>query len=338
MAGLAVNLAFITYLLAIVLLVLGMEFLGERAWPLAVGLYLPQTLFLLPLAILIPAALLAEAPGWTWILFAITVIIFVWHLSPGIGWKHSPSSQVMRVMTNNYAQNHGLSLASWIGAEDPDILALEDASGQGPVFQREYPERYVMAADQFILMSKTPIRNAALLPVTFWRDRPTAAVFDVDFHGQEVAVYTVHMPSPRSDFAKLGGLGLLREILGRNRRRSDGWSFQEAMTNRVSLARSMAQFISVEKRPYIVMGDFNMPSNGYVHRIFASRFTDAFAQTGWGFGYTFPGDANNPLSFFQPWLRIDYVFAGRGWQVDSCKVEPRRRSKHRPVSAILSPV
>ena len=66
-----VTILILSYAAVLTLLFLAMNFIGERWWPLAVLLYLPQRLFLLPLIILVPAALLAEVsagrlrdPAW----------------------------------------------------------------------------------------------------------------------------------------------------------------------------------------------------------------------------------------------------------------------------------
>ncbi|MGA3169841.1 MAG: endonuclease/exonuclease/phosphatase family protein [Chthoniobacteraceae bacterium] len=329
--------AVLAYFVGLVLVVAGMELGGERLWPMAVLLYLPQQILLLPLIVLVPTALLAEVPGRIWALMAGCVIVYLWHVPFYTGWRSRSDPQGMKVMTNNYAQNHGLPLKPWIDEADPDIVAIEDARGRGGSFKHEFPQRYVDQEDQFIFISKTPIHSAALVPAPFWRGAAVAAVCDVTWNGRDVAVYAIHMPTPRGDFARLRGLGIVREILGRNSARSDGLSFQQAMTARVQLAGDLADVIAAEKRPYVLMGDFNMPSNGYVHGVFANRFADCFAAAGRGFGFTFPGDARNPIALFQPWLRLDCVFAGPGWRVDQCEVEPSRRSKHRAVMAVLTP-
>jgi endonuclease/exonuclease/phosphatase (EEP) superfamily protein YafD len=144
------------------------------------------------------------------------------------------------------------------------------------------------------------------------------------------------MPTPRGDFAKLTGLGLLRELAGHNRRRSDGMSFSEAMTARVQLARDLAGVFSRDQRPFLAVGDFNMPPDGYVHRVITWGLVDSFAQAGRGLGFTFPCDTHNPLTLGGPWLRIDYILGGPGWRATDCSVEPDRRSKHRAVVATLS--
>jgi endonuclease/exonuclease/phosphatase family metal-dependent hydrolase len=313
-----------------------MELIGERCWPIAILLYLPQWLFLLPLIVLIPAALLAEVSLGTYALLAGVVIIFFWHVPfyPGMGGSSQPLK--IKVMTNNYVQNHGLSILPFIAAEDPDFVALEDATGQARMLQRAYPDRTVKAEGQFVFMSKAPVTSAAPLEWPRWRGGPVAAVFDVQWQGEDLAVYVVHLPTPRTDFAKLTGLGLLKELAGRNRRRSDNMSFGEAMTARVQLGRDLAGVFAREQRPFIAMGDFNMPPAGYVHRVVSWGLLDCFEQAGRGFGFTFPCDTFNPLTMGAPWLRIDYVLAGPGWHANDCRVEPGRRSQHRAVVATLS--
>jgi endonuclease/exonuclease/phosphatase family metal-dependent hydrolase len=312
-----------------------MEFLGERCWPLAILLYLPQSVFLLPMIVLIPAALLAEVPPRSHALLACCLIMFLLHVPfyPAIGRGSSPVS--MKLMTNNFATNHGLPLQPFIDAEDPDFVAIEDAEGKGLAFQRANPGRTVRAIGQFVIVSKWPVKSEASLGWPLWRGQPVAAVFDAAWRGRDVAIYAVHLPTPRNDFAKLAGLGLLKEIAGRNRRRSDDMSFGESMTARVQLARDLSTVLARETRPFLAAGDFNMPSDGCVHRVICSGLTDCFARAGWGFGFTFPCDTHDPLTLGGPWLRLDYVFAGPGWKTLDCREEPRRRSKHRAVVATL---
>jgi endonuclease/exonuclease/phosphatase family metal-dependent hydrolase len=323
------------YAATLTLLFVAMEFIGERLWPLAVLLYLPQRMFLLPLIILVPAALLVEVSLGTYVMLAWCVIIFLWHVPffPGIG--GSPGPLTMKVITNNYGQNHGQSIQPFISAEDPDFTVLEDASGLGPAFQRGNPQRTVRAIGQFVLIGKTPVTSETLLDWPRWRGAPVAAIFDVRWQGEDVALYAVHLPTPRGDFAKLAGIGLLKELAGRNERRSDDMSFAGSMTARVQLARDFASVLARERRPFVALGDFNMPSDGYVHHTIAAGLTDCFEQAGFGFGFTFPCDTSNPLTLGGPWLRLDYILAGPGWHAWECRVEPARRSQHRAVVATL---
>ncbi len=324
------------YCISLTLLFLAMEFVGERWWPLAVLLYLPQQIFLLPLIVLIPAALLAEVSMGACAMLAGATIIFLWHVPffPGMG--GSPGPVKIKLITNNYGQNHRLPIQPFIAAENPDFVALEDAAGQGPLFQRAYPGRTVRAVGQFVFISKAPVLSATSLDWPRWRGNPVAAVFHVPWQGENLAFYIVHLPTPRGDFAKLTGLGLVRELAGRNRRRSDNMSFAEAMTARVQMARDLASVLGRERQPFVAAGDFNTPPDGYLHRVISWGLIDCFAQAGRGFGFTFPWDTHNPLTLGGGWLRIDYVLAGPGWHANDCRVEPGRRSQHRALVAMLS--
>ena len=331
----SVTIAILSYTVTLTFLFLVMEITGERCWPAAVLLYLPQPLFLLPLIVLIPAALLAEASQRDYATLAGSLIIFFWHQPFYPGMSGSPGRVRIKLITNNYSQNHGLRVQPFIDAENPDFVVLEDAYNQCQAFQRSYPQRTVCGAGQFVFISKVPVKSVTLLDWPSWRGAPVAAVFVVPWQGEDVAIYATHLPTPRMDFAKLAGLGILKEVAGRNRRRSDNMSFGESMTARVQLARDLAGVFAREKRPFVALGDFNMPSDGYVHRVITWGLADCFAQVGHGFGFTFPCDRRNPLTLGNPWLRLDYILGGPGWRAEECRVEPDRRSKHRAVVATL---
>jgi endonuclease/exonuclease/phosphatase family metal-dependent hydrolase len=309
------------YTIALILLFLSMEISGERCWPLAVLLYLPQRIFLLPLIILVPAALLAEVPLGAYAALVGSVIIYFWHVPFFPGIAGSPSLVQLKLISNNYGTNHNLPVQPFIDAENPDITVLEDASGQAPKFQHSYPRRTVLARGQFICISQLPVKSGALLDWPRWRGEPVAAVWAVEWQGQEIAIYSVHLPTPRGDFATLAHLGV--------------GSFADAMTARVQLARDLAGVLSRESRPCVALGDFNMPSDGYVHRVMTAGLTDCFVKVGAGFGFTFPCDTSNPLTLGGPWLRLDYILAGPGWHIEDFRVEPSRRSQHRAVMATM---
>ena len=87
--------------------------------------------------------------------------------------------------------------------------------------------------------------------------------------------------------------------------------------------------------PVILVGDFNSPHVGYVHRLITRDMGDAHDAAGDGFGWTFPGSTHNPLSAGGPWMRIDYVFYSRHWRAVKCITEPERASQHRALTATL---
>ena len=75
----------------------------------------------------------------------------------------------------------------------------------------------------------------------------------------------------------------------------------------------------------LIAGDSNLPNGSLVLRRHLGGFSDAFVQSGWGFGYTYPARL--------PWMRLDRVLLGSGLRAVSFDVLPRRTSAHRPVVA-----
>lgn len=323
------------YVLSLVLLLAALEWWGERNWLLAALLYLPPQLWLAPLAVLLPiSSWLRPALCFPQIacvaLVGLAFLHIRWHARPG------PSPGFLTLVTNNYGQSGGRSLEPFLDAENPDLVLLQETGNVLP-WRKKFPDRFVQAQGEFIAISKYPIKSASLVTSAKWLGRPVAARFEISFHGKRATVFSVHLPTPRPDFAKLKGLGLLKELAGRNRRLSDGLSFRESMAARIELARSLREVFARESNPFIVAGDFNVPDHGCIYHLFASSLTDAFAHSGRGWGLTFPGSTRNPLTGFGPWMRLDQAFAGKGWEPVFCEAEPRRRSQHRALLAIFRP-
>jgi len=89
-----------------------------------------------------------------------------------------------------------------------------------------------------------------------------------------------------------------------------------------------SQFCGAQAVPTLVLGDFNMTDDSAAFRRDWSRWQDAFASRGFGFGYTFNSRKIG--------LRIDHVLADPAhWSVVSCEVGPDFRGQHRPLIAEL---
>ena len=77
--------------------------------------------------------------------------------------------------------------------------------------------------------------------------------------------------------------------------------------------------------PTVIVGDFNLTDDSAIYRRYWSRYRDAFATAGLGWGYT---KFTRRIG-----VRIDHVLAGPGWQFRNCWVGPDVGSDHRPVLA-----
>jgi endonuclease/exonuclease/phosphatase family metal-dependent hydrolase len=75
--------------------------------------------------------------------------------------------------------------------------------------------------------------------------------------------------------------------------------------------------------PFVIAGDTNLPVLSSIARHNLGRFKDAFEETGFGFGYTFPSK--------RPWMRIDRAFADDRVRFVDTRVGSRGVSDHRPL-------
>ena len=91
----------------------------------------------------------------------------------------------------------------------------------------------------------------------------------------------------------------------------------------------------------IIAGDFNMSDQSSTYLRIRQRFNDAYRESGWGLGFTFPDfsyanamtvDAPLLSMFIRPMARIDYVFHSAELAARSARVlADSGGSDHRPV-------
>src|SRR5207244_4413427 len=83
--------------------------------------------------------------------------------------------------------------------------------------------------------------------------------------------------------------------------------------HRDSELRWLIDKTAMQEGPYVLAGDFNIAAGSYGNRSFPSRWRDAYAAAGRGFGHTFPAPSheNSRLIPF-PLIRIDYVLGSPG--------------------------
>jgi endonuclease/exonuclease/phosphatase family metal-dependent hydrolase len=74
--------------------------------------------------------------------------------------------------------------------------------------------------------------------------------------------------------------------------------------------------------PFVLIGDTNLPAMSGIGRRSFAGLKDAFEETGFGFGYTFPAT--------RPWMRIDRAL-GHGIRFLAAEVGPTGHSDHRPI-------
>ena len=321
------------YWISLVTILLLLEYVGEKHLTLAYLVYLPAHGWLLPIFVLAPVCLLFHPKLSLAYLPAVVLVLWFYMGYRVSSWEEPDPGRGFTILVNNTGQSGGNSLTPFIEQERPDIIALQEA-GRERQYREAYPELHVKAEGEFTLISRFPILSSELVKEVGWYDQPVMARFVVEIHGREVAIYNVHMPSPRDDLSKASGRAMLVGFawgdgyLGQTKQR-----LHEPWRARVLLAEDLAKWITTETLPVLAVGDFNMPDHGAVYNTISAGLTDSFAEKGKGYGFTFPGETRNPLTFFGPWLRIDYIFCGSDFEPTYARAEPHRKSQHRAVVA-----
>lgn len=329
----------VIYLVGLLALILALSRIGERNVATAFLLFLPPSLWWLPALPLGLAALLFHRKS----LLAL-LLVMLWVGYAFLGWRSggepvAAGEDVLRVMTYNRGQNMNQSLQPFKALTHPDIIVFQEAYGRAAGFKAapEYGE-FIEARNmlEHTILSRYPILEEKALPGLPGKS-PKAIRFVIDWKGRQVAVYSVHLQSPREILQYQMRGGFLYGLLGFP---GSPWEtkkkdMQKFWSDQIADAEIVIKAVREDPLPAIVAGDFNAPSIGYVHRRMLEELGDAHDQAGSGFGWSFPGTTRNPLSAGGPWMRIDYLFFNKGWEVLQCITEEERPSQHRAVMAIF---
>lgn len=322
-------------LVMLILMMLLFSYGGEAHWVLSSFLYLPQQGWLLPLLLLTPLAVLFQ---WRALIPQALAVVLVlgpyMHYRLGGGTLPGPG---LRLVSNNRADGNHTSISPFLEVIEPDLVLYQEQSNAWEYGTR-YPDRQVKVEGQYLLMSKWPIVASELItfPAENHQYDLQVARFEVNYEGQPIAVYSVHVYSPRDRLRALQGRGFFYELLGLRHLRSPTYDgFSGYLAARQQTCRELADHLRSEKLPFLVAGDFNMPDRGVIYRGLTAVMTDSFAAKGSGYGFSFPGTTSQIISGFGPWVRLDYIFASPQWQVQFAATEPERASKHRATAARL---
>lgn len=298
--------------LAGIALFVGAILLGEATRPTFIALYAPRQP-LLVVAVL--AALLAPLTRRhvkvlvvTQILVCLLLLFPVLGFSAGFSRRPSGDSEkVIRLATYNvfFGKMGRPQLMDELAAMPVDVLLIQAPhESMGARLRERFPDREVHQFEDFIIVSKLKVREV-VKPKPL--DDETSAMFCsylVETKSGPLGIYNVHPFSPRH--ALFGEEPMDRNI--RNR--------EEQIAAAVNAAHA-------DGPPFIIAGDTNLPGLSPLQRRHLSGLQDAFADVGFGFGYTFPAK--------RPWMRIDRVLGSEGIRFLGARVGPRGASDHRPL-------
>jgi vancomycin resistance protein VanJ len=224
----------------------------------------------------------------------------------------------LKVMTWNvrYDNPNPKEIANVINSEKPDIVALQElmrdpAWELSEILKPTFPYRYINPLTfEFGFFSKYPIEY------TF---DPTANYFqevNVSFGNRKIDLIDVHLPTPAIKASKLGFLPIPIDY---NTNKQD-----EIYPTLIDRVRAI-------DRPLLVVGDFNTSDRDRNYRSFSKLLTNAFQETGWGLGFTYP--IKSPIEI--PLVRIDHIFYSQHWQAKAAWINKGRGSDHQYLVAKL---
>lgn len=311
----------------------------------------------MPLVFVGPALLLWALPGWWWgrrLALGVGVAGVFFHLGL-LGWK-MPRLQVkpaqhLRVAFVNRGDQDLASWERWIVQQQPDLVGLTDVKGKdgqglgvGLPVVAGLP--FLMRIGEHALASRYPFKGTQVVrpdvpPGSAFRVQYLpAARFEVDVPGGPIAVYVVHLRSPRDALSKYRSLRLWKwTLFGVPTHVSASITIDHYWKEQELVLEGLLKRIEAETVPVLVLGDWNLPDFGPRYRRLTKNLLDGHREAGSGFGHTFPGDLSHWAAFGQPWMRIDYVLTDkRHWQVEECRVQTASeaaRSQHRALFARL---
>ncbi len=312
---------------ALVLLILALtRWLGDLWWPTSILLFLPRSIWLLPIVGLALAAIRTGRRS----LWSVQIALILVIVGPLMGFSlplgsllaPQPQGVRLRILSLNRGSD-GLDvdrLIALLDREQVDLICFQegplDGSGLDPKLEAYFAKTWYRTRNNY-LASRFPIQLEKEPLIIehpeheFWPVRLFQARIQLP-SGETFLLSDVHMPTVRYGFKRLfrGDLAGFRRYLD--------WRWDQA-------EQLLKAVISGSKEPILLAGDFNMPADSQMMDLFRAFFRLGFDEVGWGFGYT------RPSAF--PWIGIDHILATPEWQFTRCWIGPNVGSDHLPVLA-----
>lgn len=327
----AVTLASLSYLFFVVALAAIFRF-ADQWWPATLLTFAPGWLLVLPLALLIPAALFVRRQLLAPLVLALLIGVWATCLSlPWGGLTRPTEGTRLRVLTCNlhYDTIDPIPLNRLLAETEPDVILLQEWDHPNPLEVLVLPgggwhthqtplqhSEIKLIAGRFVLASRFPIRQATFIGRSSMSERGVLVRYELETSAGLVTVFNLHLATPREGLQAI--FHASSEGPAEIQRGSD-------------LRREQSEFVAQEANrvagPVLLAGDFNTPPQSVLFRRTWARYSDAFSSAGWGWGNTFFTRV--------PAVRIDHILAGPGWRCDRCWVGPNVGSPHRPLIADL---
>ena len=319
--------------LAVVLLVWALlRFYADVWWPATLLLFGPRWICALPLAVLAPLALARDRRLLAPLAIAAIVIVFpilgfnvaALHRTPiAPAEPTSTPPRHVRLMTYNVGDDNssGADLFHLLEQISPDILAIQECSAIGRSSARQPGLTYsINSWGDGCLMSRSPIERTEI--------EDPEAIKAIGGTGTMIR-YTVHLPEGDVQIINVH-LATVREGLTMVAQHGLGGvpTLESNIATRWAMSAMARAFVDATPQPFLVAGDFNLPSDSQIYRRHWASLPSAFETAGNGFG------TSKRTGWFG--VRIDHILLGPGWRCDRAFIGPHLNGDHRPLVADLT--
>jgi vancomycin resistance protein VanJ len=293
------------YCIAVVVLGLLWTIGPDRAWWLALSNVFALYLFA-PLLLLAPAGLLLRSP-WlraaALLALAAFLALFGPRLIPPLG--RPAEGAHLRVMTINqlYTNDRVADLVAAIRMQGADVVAIQElsepmAEAAGRQLRDVYPYQFLTTGTEDYglgILSRYPLRMPA-------RTRGFVGQrMIVDMDGAAITMLNIHLNAPQVETRRLRRFRRVKMVLDYD------------TSQRAYEFSGLLREIDAVDGPLVVTGDFNTSDREPPYAELAARLHDAYRETAWGFGFTFPNDQRLArLTVPFPLVRIDYIWSRSG--------------------------
>jgi vancomycin resistance protein VanJ len=302
---------------------------AREGWTALLRELLP--LLFVPLPVMLAPALVWQPRTALIGLVALAVLVVaLWVPASAIGGAPASRGSGLRVFSLNVGAarriDHPDEVVRAVLATSPDVVCLVEATERVQVAVNDqigdrYP--YKATSDEIVILSRLPLiaQQRELLPVGA-HDSLRVSV-ELDRHLIDLTVvHLLRMDEYRG--LQSGPRSWLSTIRGFSTDDRD-----DAVGRLIAQARA-------EPGAKMIAGDFNMTPTSQAHAALRRVLRDAFAESGWGLGHTYPTTLPIGLRLSLPMIRIDYIWYSDQLIATSAWVGPDSGSDHRPIVADLA--
>lgn len=177
------------------------------------------------------------------------------------------------------------------------------------------------------IFSKYPISDTTKF--TYGKDDNAEKLVytDIQFNQQKIRIFTTHLESVRFEHEEYSAIDKIKSSDKSGLK--DSKTIVRKLKNAYQFRGAQADFVQqkIKESPYpvVICGDFNDVPNSYTYFTIRGDLQDAFLKKGSGIGRTF--------QYLSPTLRIDFILAGRSFDVTQFNRIRYPYSDHYPIIA-----